>query len=119
MSTAKLIGAAVAAGLLVPLAPGAGHAAASAPAQPTAQSAASPAVAAHPPLPRCVKVWKDAGHITRTGYAKNTCRKSYRIKFVWRKAPDSSCQRIKPGQTLKSKRSKIRYPGDTLRVVRC
>ncbi|MFI0453231.1 hypothetical protein [Actinomadura sp. 6N118] len=120
MRTTKMIGAAVVAGLIVPMAPNAGHAAASAPAQPAAsQPVASQAPAAHPPLPRCIKVWKKAGHITRTGYAQNTCRKSYKIKFVWRKAPDSSCQRIKPGQTLKSKRSKIRYPGDTLRLVRC
>jgi hypothetical protein len=58
-------------------------------------------------VPRCISIWERAGLTTRTAYAKNKCRKSHKIKFVWTGAKDSSCVKLRPRKTASSKRNKF------------
>jgi Alpha amylase inhibitor len=53
------------------------------------------------PAPNCVKTWYNTGNITVTGYAKNNCHSSYRLKIIWANQTDGECLTVKPGQTLK------------------
>ncbi|MBG0816521.1 hypothetical protein [Planomonospora sp. ID82291] len=53
--------------------------------------------------PGCVHVWQKVGRITKTGYAKNNCTYTVRIKIVWARGGDGECRTVRPGGTITSK----------------
>lgn len=53
--------------------------------------------------PSCVTVWQRIGTVTKTGYARNDCRRTLRLKIVWAHGADGACTTVAPGATLKSK----------------
>ncbi|MFD0886488.1 hypothetical protein ACFQ08_18240 [Streptosporangium algeriense] len=50
--------------------------------------------------PSCVQVWHKVGKITKTGYAKNNCRRTLRLKIVWARGVDGPCKSVRSGWTL-------------------
>lgn len=62
---------------------------------------ASPAYAGN--APSCVAVWSTQGTVTQTGYARNDCSSSVRIKISWNFGADGSCQTVNPGGWISSK----------------
>ncbi|GAA3590224.1 hypothetical protein GCM10022419_085990 [Nonomuraea rosea] len=65
----------------------------------------SPAHAAVPAgnAPLCVSVWHTSGTITKTGYARNNCGGTLRLKIVWAHGTDGDCYTVRPGGTIWSK----------------
>ncbi|MFF4419137.1 hypothetical protein ACFYY8_41955 [Streptosporangium sp. NPDC001559] len=53
--------------------------------------------------PGCVTVWQKAGTFSKTGYAKNNCNRTLRLKIVWKYGGDSQCKSVRRGQTLSHK----------------
>jgi hypothetical protein len=73
---------------------------------PSASAAAAREATAAAPVgnaPQCVVVWEKIGRITKTGYARNDCRKRLRLKIVWRHGADSGCRTVYPGGRLEHK----------------
>ncbi|NRQ39487.1 hypothetical protein HII36_47825 [Nonomuraea sp. NN258] len=65
---------------------------------------ATPAVAAVPAgnAPMCVTVWHTTGRITKTGYARNDCEGTLKLKIVWAHGGDGACHTVQPGWTISS-----------------
>ncbi|WP_405145476.1 hypothetical protein OG589_01640 [Sphaerisporangium sp. NBC_01403] len=53
--------------------------------------------------PRCVSVWSKTGRITKTGYAKNNCGRTLRLKIIWAHGADGPCSSVRAGWTLSHK----------------
>jgi hypothetical protein len=72
---------------------------------PASAAPAAAAVAAAPQgnAPSCVVVWQRIGNVTKTGYARNDCSRTLRLKIVWAHGADGSCHTVRPGGTISSK----------------
>ena len=73
---------------------------------PAASAATARGATAAAPLgnaPQCVTVWERVGRVTKTGYARNDCRRTLRLKIVWRHGVDGSCSSVAPGRQISSK----------------
>jgi hypothetical protein len=70
-----------------------------------ALASAAPAQAAVPAgnAPMCVVVWQTTGTITKTGYARNDCSQTLRLKIVWAHGTDGQCFTVNPGGSISSK----------------
>ncbi|GAA3693317.1 hypothetical protein GCM10022224_068560 [Nonomuraea antimicrobica] len=66
---------------------------------------AAPAQAAAPAgnAPSCVVVWQTTGTVTKTGYARNDCSSTLRLKIIWARGTDGDCRTVRPGGTIWSK----------------
>ena len=53
--------------------------------------------------PSCVTVWQTTGTITKTGYARNDCGRTLRLKIIWAHGTDGDCHTVNPGGTIWSK----------------
>ncbi|MEV4095781.1 hypothetical protein [Streptosporangium saharense] len=56
--------------------------------------------------PSCVSVWQKVGHFQKTGYAKNNCHRTIRLKIVWAHGADGRCWSVKHGQTISNRISR-------------
>ncbi|MEV4468094.1 hypothetical protein [Nonomuraea sp. NPDC049504] len=68
-----------------------------------AATAPAQAVAPAGNAPSCVVVWQTTGTITKTGYARNDCSRTLRLKIVWAHGTDGQCHTVRPGGTIWSK----------------
>lgn len=50
--------------------------------------------------PGCVSVWQKVGTFKKTGYAKNNCGRTLRLKIVWAHGTDGPCKSVGRGQTI-------------------
>jgi len=68
-------------------------------------AAAAPAQAKAPAgnAPSCVVVWQTTGTATKTGYARNDCGRTLRLKIVWARGTDGPCSTVRPGGTIWAK----------------
>ncbi|MEU8361181.1 hypothetical protein AB0C27_34720 [Nonomuraea sp. NPDC048882] len=53
--------------------------------------------------PSCVVVWQTTGTITKTGYARNNCGRTLRLKIIWAHGTDGECRTVGSGGTIWSK----------------
>ncbi|RJL24534.1 hypothetical protein [Bailinhaonella thermotolerans] len=72
-------------------------------AEPARAPAAVTAIARAGNAPSCVAVWHRVGRITKTGYARNDCRRALNLKIVWAHGADGSCRTVAPGVTISHK----------------
>lgn len=73
---------------------------------PAASAATARGATAAAPLgnaPQCVTVWERVGRVTKTGYARNDCSRTLRLKIVWARGTDGPCSTVRPGGTIWAK----------------
>lgn len=62
---------------------------------------AAPAFAGN--APGCVAVWSSKGTLTQTGYARNDCSYTVRIRIDWSFGADGECWTVNRGGSIWSK----------------